>query len=191
VRQKGVEPARLDRGKIGRRADRVWVVGRHDVLCSNCAARTKDRAMPPRPAIPDGKTYDEIEIGDSFSVTRMITGADIDRYAEWTQDYNPMHMDDAYAAKTKFGSRVAHGPITLGMIAPVIGMNLPGPGCILMTLNSEFKKPVKPGDTITARAEVIRKFDDKRYIELALRYTNQRGEDVIVGSAKVKPRVAR
>jgi acyl dehydratase len=147
--------------------------------------------MPPRPAIPDGKTYDEIEIGDSFSVTRTITGADIDRYAEWTQDYNPMHMDDAYAAKTKFGSRVAHGPITLGMIAPVIGMNLPGPGCILMTLNSEFKKPVKPGDTITARAEVIGKFDDKRYIELALRYTNQRGEDVIVGSAKVKPRVAR
>lgn len=148
--------------------------------------------MPaPKREIPEGKTYEQIEIGDSAHYTRTITGEDIDRYAEWTEDYNPMHMDDAYAAKTKFGSRVAHGPIAMGMIAPVIGMNLPGPGCILMTLNAEFKKPVKPGDTITARAEVTAKHEDKRYIDLALRYTNQRGEDVIVGSAKVKPRVVK
>ena len=148
--------------------------------------------MPaPKREIPEGKTYDEIGIGDSAQYTRTITGEDIDRYAEWTDDYNPMHMDDDYAARTRFGSRVAHGPITMGMIAPVIGMNLPGPGCILMTLNAEFKKPVKPGDTITARAEVIAKHEDKRYVDLALRYTNQRGEDVIVGSAKVKPRVVK
>jgi 3-hydroxybutyryl-CoA dehydratase len=148
--------------------------------------------MPPsKREIPEGKTYDQIKIGDSAQYTRTITGEDIDRYAEWTDDYNPMHMDDAYAAKTRFGSRVAHGPIAMGMIAPVIGMNLPGPGCILMTLNAEFKKPVKPGDTITARAEVTAKHEDKRYIDLALRYTNQRGEDVIVGSAKVKPRVVK
>jgi 3-hydroxybutyryl-CoA dehydratase len=148
--------------------------------------------MPPsKREIPEGKTYDQIKIGDSAQYTRTITGEDIDRYAEWTDDYNPMHMDDAYAAKTRFGSRVAHGPIAMGMIAPVIGMNLPGPGCILMTLNAEFKKPVKPGDTVTARAEVTAKHEDKRYIDLTLRYTNQRGEDVIVGSAKVKPRVVK
>jgi 3-hydroxybutyryl-CoA dehydratase len=141
--------------------------------------------------IPEGRTYDQIKVGDSAQYTRTITGEDIDRYAEWTEDYNPMHMDDAYAARTRFGSRVAHGPIAMSMIAPVIGMNLPGPGCILMTLNAEFKKPVKPGDTITARAEVAAKHEDKRYIDLALRYTNQRGEDVIVGSAKVKPRVVK
>jgi 3-hydroxybutyryl-CoA dehydratase len=148
--------------------------------------------MPPsKREIPEGKTYDQIKIGDSAQYTRTITGEDIDRYAEWTDDYNPMHMDDAYAAKTRFGSRIAHGPIAMGMIAPVIGMNLPGPGCILMTLNAEFKKPVKPGDTVTARAEVTAKHEDKRYIDLTLRYTNQRGEDVIVGSARVKPRVVK
>jgi acyl dehydratase len=148
--------------------------------------------MPaPQRTIPEGKTYDQIKIGDTATYTRTITAEDIDRYADWTEDYNPMHMDDDYARNTVFGGRVAHGPIALGMIAPVIGMNLPGPGCILMSLNSDFKRPVKPGDTITARAEVVAKHDDKRYIELALRFTNQRGEDVIVGTSKVKPRVVK
>jgi acyl dehydratase len=105
-----------------------------------------------------------------------------------TDDYNPMHMDDAYAKKTAFGGRIAHGPIALGLAAPLIGMKLPGEGCILMTLNSEFVRPVRPGDTITLVGEITAKNPEKRSIELSLRFTNQRGDDVIIGSARVIPR---
>jgi 3-hydroxybutyryl-CoA dehydratase len=135
-----------------------------------------------------GKTFEDISIGDSTTHSRTITAQDIDRYAEMTDDYNPMHMDDEYAKKTAFGGRIAHGPITLGLAAPVIGMKLPGEGCFLMTLNSEFVRPVRPGDTITLVGEVTAKNPEKRTIDMSLRFTNQHGEDVIIGSARVKPR---
>jgi acyl dehydratase len=135
-----------------------------------------------------GKTFEQVSIGDTATHSRTITAQDIDRYAEMTDDYNPMHMDEEYAKKTAFGARIAHGPIALGLSAPVIGMKLPGEGCILMTLNSEFVRPVKIGDTVTLVGEVTAKNPDKRTIEMALRFTNQRGEDVIIGSARVKPR---
>jgi acyl dehydratase len=135
-----------------------------------------------------GKTFDDVSIGDTATHSRTITVQDIDRYAEMTDDYNPMHMDDAYAKKTAFGGRIAHGPIALGLAAPLIGMKLPGEGCILMTLNSEFVRPVRPGDTITLVGEITAKNPEKRSIELSLRFTNQRGDDVIIGSARVIPR---
>jgi acyl dehydratase len=135
-----------------------------------------------------GKTFEEVSIGDTATHSRTITAQDIDRYAEMTDDYNPMHIDEEYAKKTAFGGRIAHGPIALGLSAPVIGMKLPGEGCILMTLNSEFVRPVRPGDTITLVGKVTAKNPEKRTIEIALRFTNQRGEDVIIGSARVIPR---
>ena len=135
-----------------------------------------------------GKTFDEIKIGDSATKQKTITAQDIDRYAQATDDFNPIHMDEAFARTTKFGGRIAHGPMTLGIIAPVIGMELPGDGCLLKSLNSEYLRPVMIGDTITARAEVVAKNAERRLVELKLRFTNQRNEDVILGTAEVYPR---
>ena len=67
-------------------------------------------------------------------------------------------------------------------------MELPGQGCALVSISSEFIRPVKIGDTITAVAEVIAKDAIKRIVELSLRFTNQRDEDVAIGNARVKPR---
>jgi 3-hydroxybutyryl-CoA dehydratase len=100
-------------------------------------------------------------------------------------------VDAEFAKKTHFGERVAHGPISLGLIAPVIGMQLPGPGCILLSLTGNFRAPVKIGDTVTARAEVAEKLAEKKTIRLALSFTNQRGEEVISGEAMVSPTRAR
>ena len=97
-------------------------------------------------------------------------------------------MDEEYAKQTVFGGRIAHGTITLGLSAPVIGMKLPGQGCALVSISSEFIRPVKIGDTITAFAEVIAKDATKRIVELSLQFTNQRDEDVAIGNARVKPR---
>lgn len=138
-----------------------------------------------------GKTFDEIRVGDSAQISKTITETDIVLYAGLTGDFNPMHVDAEFAKKTHFGERVAHGPISLGLIAPVIGMQLPGPGCILLSLSGDFKAPVKIGDTVTARAEVAEKLAEKKTIRLALSFTNQRGEVVISGEAMVSPTRAR
>ena len=135
----------------------------------------------PDKKIQQGKTFDQIAIGDSASHTRTIS-------AEDTDDYNPSHMDEEYAKQTVFGGRIAHGTITLGLSAPVIGMKLPGQGCALVSISSEFIRPVKIGDTITAVGEVIAKDATRRLVELSLRFTNQRSEDVAIGNARVKPR---
>jgi 3-hydroxybutyryl-CoA dehydratase len=135
-----------------------------------------------------GKAFDEISVGESAEFSKTITETDIVIYAGLTGDFNPMHMNAEFAKKTHFGERVAHGPISLGLIAPVIGMQLPGPGCILLSISGDFKAPVKIGDTVTARAEVAEKLAEKKTIRLALSFTNQRGEEVISGEAVVSPR---
>jgi 3-hydroxybutyryl-CoA dehydratase len=137
-----------------------------------------------------GKTFDQIEIGESASHIRTISAEDIDLYAKITDDYNPIHMDEEYAKRTAFGGRIAHGTITLGLSAPVIGMKLPGQGCALVSIASDFIRPVKIGDTITAVAEVVAKDAAKRVVELSLTFTNQRNENVAIGNARVKPRKA-
>jgi 3-hydroxybutyryl-CoA dehydratase len=134
------------------------------------------------------RTFDEIRVGDSATHARTITADDIDAYAKLTDDYNPMHMDDEFAKKnTKFGGRIAHGPMTLGLIAPVIGMKLPGPGCLLMSLNSTYLKPVRVGDHVTATGEVAEKDEKRRAVRMALRFVNQHGEEVVRGEAWVLP----
>jgi 3-hydroxybutyryl-CoA dehydratase len=138
-----------------------------------------------------GKTFEEIRIGDAAQISKTITEADIVLYAGLTGDFNPMHVDAEFAKQTYFGERVAHGPLSLGLIAPVIGLQLPGPGCILLSLSGDFRAPVKIGDTVTARAEVVEKFAERKTIRLALTFTNQRGEEVISGEAMVSPRRSR
>ena len=133
------------------------------------------------------KTFDQIRVGDSASTSRTITETDIVMYAGLTADFNPMHMDEEYAKGTPFGGRIAHGTITLGMIAPVIGMQLPGKGCVLLGIGGSFFKPVKIGDTIKASATVVEKDERRGFVKMALAFTNQRQELVASGDALVKP----
>lgn len=134
------------------------------------------------------KTFDEIEIGESASAQRTISADDIDTYARLTDDYNPLHMDEEYAKSTVFGARIAHGTITLGLVAPVIGMKLPGQGCALISISSTFLKPVKIGDTVTATATITKKNAERRMVEMDLTFVNQRNEEVAKGAATVKPK---
>lgn len=135
-----------------------------------------------------GKTFDQIEVGDSASISRTITEADIVLYAGLTGDFNPMHVDEEFSKKTSFGGRIAHGTITLGLIAPVIGMQLPGQGCILLNISGSFYQPVKIGDTISAHATVKSKDYDRKFVSLSLFFINQNEDQVSTGEALVKPR---
>lgn len=135
-------------------------------------------------------TFDDLTIGDSAETSKTVTETDVVLYAGLTGDFNPVHMDAEYARTTPFGERIAHGTLTQGLIAPVIGNRLPGSGCVLLSMFSKFIAPVRIGDTITARAEVAELDARRRFVKLALIYTNQRGESVATGEALVKPRSA-
>lgn len=123
--------------------------------------------------------------GQKAAVTRTITAADIETFARLTGDFNPLHLDEAYAARTRFGERVAHGMLTAGLISAVIGMHLPGPGGVYVSQTLKFARPVRIGDAITASAEVVAYDPDRRRLTLRTTCTNQRGETVLDGEAVV------
>src|SRR5260370_1066105 len=106
-------------------------------------------------------------------------------------DYNPVHSDPAYAATTPFKAPIAPGIFTAGLISAVIGTQLPGPGAIYLSQSLKFVKPVKSGDRITARVEVIEVIGDRNRIRLQTVCVNQNGEEVLSGEAWVMPSKTR
>jgi 3-hydroxybutyryl-CoA dehydratase len=133
--------------------------------------------------MPDGKTIDKIEIGDSAQISNTITEKTIKDFAEATGDFNPVHLDQTYAEKTYFKGRIAHGVLSIGYISSVLGNLLPGPGGILLSQEARFLAPVRIGDVITARAEVIELIPEKNRLKLKTTCTNQKGEVVVDGTA--------
>lgn len=121
--------------------------------------------------------------GQKAAITRTITQADVDAYARLTGDANPIHLDEEFAVRSRFGGRIAHGMLTAGLISAVLGMHLPGPGGVYISQTLRFLRPVRPGDTITAVAEVTAYDPDRRRLTLATACVNQQGERVIEGEA--------
>ena len=129
--------------------------------------------------------YEDIQIGDTDSFTKTITEYDIVQFARLTGDFNPVHLDHAYAKTTPFKERIAHGILSGSIISTVLGMRLPGPNTIYLSQNFKFLLPVKIGDTIKANVEVMEKRDDKNIIKLKTQVLNQRQEMVVDGEAIV------
>jgi 3-hydroxybutyryl-CoA dehydratase len=123
--------------------------------------------------------------GQRAEVTRTITASDIETFAHLTGDLNPLHLDESYAARTRFRARIAHGILTAGLVSAVLGMHLPGPGGIYLSQTLRFTRPVRIGDAITASAEVLAYDPASRRLTLRTTCTNQRGEIVLDGEAVV------
>ncbi len=134
-----------------------------------------------------GKTIDEIKMGDAAEFTKTISESDIYLYAGLTGDMNPAHINEVYAQKTFFKTRIAHGLLPSGFISAAIGMKLPGPGTIYVSQELNFLAPVRIGDTITARVEVIEIIADKNRVKLRTACMNQDGKTVLDGVAMVSP----
>jgi acyl dehydratase len=134
-----------------------------------------------------GLTIDDIAVGDSAQITRRVSDGDIASFVDAVGDYNPVHSDRVYAAGTVFKEPIAPGIWTAGLVSAVIGTRLPGPGAIYLSQDLKFLKPVKAGDSISARVEVIDVNREKNRIRLRTVCTNQRAEDVLTGEALVMP----
>jgi acyl dehydratase len=134
-----------------------------------------------------GLSYDRLELGMKASFSKTITETDVYLFAGISGDFNPMHVNEEFAALTPFGKRIAHGALPQSLIAPVLGTKLPGLGTIVVEVTTRFRSPTFFGDTITAVAEVIEKIEAKRRVRMSLLWTNQRGETVATGEALVIP----
>jgi 3-hydroxybutyryl-CoA dehydratase len=134
-----------------------------------------------------GKSYDQLQIGEEASFSKTITETDVYLFAGISGDFNPMHVNEEFAKLTPFKTRIAHGALPQSLIAPVLGMKLPGLGTVAVEINCRFKAPTFFGDTITAKARVKEKLEDKRWVRMSLTWTNQRGDIVAEGEAVVIP----
>jgi len=126
-----------------------------------------------------------LEIGITAQRTQVITDEAIRAFAQASGDTNPVHLDDAYAATTPFGRRIAHGMLSAGIISAVLGNDLPGPGTIYLGQELKFKAPVYVGDTLTATVELVKFREDKRIATFRTTCTNQNGVVVVEGEAVV------
>jgi len=138
-----------------------------------------------------GKTISEIKTGDWAEFAKTVSESDIYQYAGISGDFNPAHVNEEYAKNTFFKTRIAHGMLSAGFISNILGNHLPGPGSIYIRQELNFLAPVRIGDTIRARVEVIDITPEKNRIKLKTQCINQNGTVVIDGEAVLSPPKAK
>jgi acyl dehydratase len=126
-----------------------------------------------------------IQVGDRHELSKVITLKDIRDFSKLTLDKNPLHLDSEFSKRSVFGKPIAHGFLVASLISAVLGGHLPGPGTIYLSQQINFRKPVFPGDEITASVEVVEIRNEKGILILKTQCQNQAGEIVIDGEATV------
>ncbi len=124
-----------------------------------------------------------VQVGQKATRSITLNADHVQKYAEISGDYNPLHFKEAFAAKTKFGRLVVQGGLTTGLLHALVAMDMPGPGTVFLSQNWKFTAPVFIGDTITAEAEIVNVHEIKPVTELHFKVTRQSGETVLEGEA--------
>jgi len=128
--------------------------------------------------------YDELAVGQSATYTRQVTDGDVMSFAKITGDFNPVHVDEDAAARSRFGGRIAHGMLSGGLVSAAIANELPGPGAIYLAQTMKFTAPVRLDDTITVTLTVTELLSKNR-VRLNTVCRNQNGEMVLDGEATI------
>lgn len=131
-----------------------------------------------------GFYFDELTVGQTAETSRVVGAADIEAFAEVSGDHNPVHLDEAYAKTTTFGERIAHGMLSASFISAVIAGKLPGQGAIYLSQSLRFRRPVKIGDLVVARATVKSLDEAKAHVVLDT-VCEVNGKTVIDGEALI------
>ena len=125
--------------------------------------------------------YEDLKVGQSASMSRTVTERDVQLFGEATGDFNPVHFDEAYARKTVFRGRVAHGVLSIGFMSAVMGTELPGPGSIFISASIQFKGPVRIGDTVVTTC-TVKEVRTRREVVMTCR-CEVNGKPVVEGEA--------
>jgi acyl dehydratase len=127
----------------------------------------------------------DLFIGKKASRSITFTSEHVEKYAEISGDYNPLHFDSDFASQTRFGSLIVQGGLTTGLIHALVAMDMPGPGTVFLSQDWKFTAPVFIGDTITAEAEIVSVHASKPVAQLKFKILRQDGEQVLDGEAWV------
>ena len=114
--------------------------------------------------IDSGFMFEDLHLGQSASFSKTITEADLVLFSGVSGDFNPVHVNEEYAKTTMFKARIAHGMISAALISSVLGMKLPGPGCIYVSQSLKFKAPVFISDTVKAKVEVTHLIPERKFV---------------------------
>ena len=125
----------------------------------------------------------DLTVGQKATRSLTLTAEHVQKYAEMTGDYNPIHFDEAFAARTRFKKPVVQGGLTTGLLSALVAMDMPGPGTVFLSYDFKFIAPVYIGDTITGEAEVLSVHASKPVTQLKIAVTRQMGETVLEGEA--------
>ena len=139
----------------------------------------------PSPTQISNCVFDDINVGDTATYSRLVTSREVQLFAAVSGDHNPVHLDPDYAANTQFGECIAHGMLTGAFVSAAIAMELPGPGSIYLGQTLKFRAPVMLGDTLTVTLTVTEKHASKPWVTLDCKVTNQDGKKVAMGEASV------
>ena len=123
------------------------------------------------------------QVGQKARRSLTLTEEHVQTFAKLTGDYNPLHFDADFAARTKFGALVVQGGLTTGLLHALVAMDMPGPGTVFLSQQWKFTAPVYIGDTITAEAEVLSVHATKPVTQLGIVVRRQTGEAVLEGEA--------
>ena len=134
-----------------------------------------------------GMTIAQLSVDQTYDKKVAVTAEMIERFAEATGDRNPLHLDEDYAKKTVFKTRVAHGMLSAGILSGILGTEFPGVGTIYMSQTLKFMRPVFIGDEITFKLKVLELIQEKNRIRLETVCVNQKGDTVVTGEALVMP----
>lgn len=118
---------------------------------------------------------------------RKVTEGDVRMFAALSGDTNPVHLDESFAKTTRFEGRIVHGALVSAHISAALATELPGPGTIYLEQSIRFRRPCRIGDELTTHLEVSRKVEEKGFVELSYRVTNQADIEVATGVALVLP----
>lgn len=132
-------------------------------------------------------TYDSLKVGDSFSIPRFISEDDVLTFARVTGDDNPLHVDADYAEATRFGQRVVHGVLLLGLISKVLGRDFPGPGSIAVSLACRFLRPVRLNSEVRVEVRVAEKLAKRGYVKCKTYIYTEENRMALAGEATLIP----
>lgn len=132
----------------------------------------------------DSHKIEEIAPGMSASMTHVVTDEDVRKFADVSGDHNPVHLDEDYAQKSRFGRRIAHGLFGASFFSGLFGTKLPGRGCVYAAQNLKFRRPVYIGDTVTATVMVLSVDVAKKRVLFSTTCSVD-GKDVIIGDAEI------
>jgi len=129
--------------------------------------------------------YEEINVGDTFGFSKVLTIQDVDKYADLTGDRNPLHCDEDYALSTEFKNRVVHGMLAGSLFSTLVGMVCPGKKNLYLTQSLKFKSPIYPNSELTVRGKILKKIDGLKVVVINTQILVN-GEAAIEGEAQVK-----